>query len=103
MGKPGFIKGVAIGAVLAALATMFLKDEHRDEKTATAMSAADSVKKRVLAHMKSVGKVTKAAFNKIVETTLAEYRGAKALTAEELAELKKELKENWGRMHDAMK
>ena len=48
-----------------------------------------------MAHAKSVGKLTKTAYGKIVDTTVAEFRGVKDLSEEELSELRSELKNSW--------
>jgi gas vesicle protein len=102
MGK-GFFKGIALGAVLGSLATIVMRDEHRTEKAKAAKKVADTVQKKVVEHLLAVGKVTKSAFDKVVEATLAEFRDVKELSSDELKELKKEFKDTWRQMHDAMK
>jgi hypothetical protein len=47
------------------------------------------------AHAKQLGKLSRSAYDKIVDTTVAEYRGVKALSESELTELKDELKMHW--------
>ncbi|HCC21991.1 hypothetical protein A2480_02450 [Candidatus Uhrbacteria bacterium RIFOXYC2_FULL_47_19] len=91
----GLIKGLAAGAVLGAVAHLVLSMEHKDEKKAAIAKAADRIRRKVMAHAKSVGKLTKTAYGKIVDTTVAEFRGVKDLSEEELSELRSELKNSW--------
>jgi hypothetical protein len=103
MGKLGFIKGLAAGAVLGAAAS-YLSHLAGDEKSVKALKkVADDVRERIVKHAKELGKLTKAAYNQIVETTVAEYTGAKALSETELAQLKKDLKAGWKELEREMK
>jgi len=94
MGK-GFLKGLAAGAVLGAVASVLMSIEHKDAKKAALIKVAQRVKTRVLHHSKSIGKLSKAAYNKIVDTTVAEFRGVKDLSEDELKELRTELRDSW--------
>lgn len=97
MGKhKGFVKGLAAGAVLGAVASVLMSMEHKDEKKAALAKVANRVKTRVVQHSKSIGKLTKSAYNKIVDTTVAEFRGVKDLSEAELKELRAELRDSWG-------
>ncbi|MEY4744216.1 MAG: hypothetical protein RL272_161 [Candidatus Parcubacteria bacterium] len=91
----GFVKGLAAGAVLGAVAAMMHTVQDKDKKAKEIEKAAMRIKDKVAAHAKKLGKLTKAAYGKIVETTVAEYRGVKALSEDELSELRKELKAGW--------
>lgn len=96
MGKhKGFLKGLAAGAVLGAVASVLMSIEHKDEKKTALVKVANRVKTRVIQHSKSIGKLTKAAYNKIVDTTVAEFRGVKDLSEAELKELRDELRGSW--------
>lgn len=101
--KKSFIKGLAAGAVLAAAAQLYM--EMKDSKNTTTKDlkklkkAAEEISARVAKRAKRMGKLTKAAYGKIVDTTVAEYRGMRLLSEDELMELKDELKEGWEDMH----
>lgn len=95
MGKKGFVKGLAAGAVLGAVASLAMSMKAPDEKKRELQKAAHDVKDRVMAHAKKLGKLSKSSYDKIVDTTMAEYRGMKALTEDELMELRAELKGSW--------
>ncbi len=90
-----FIKGLAAGAVLGAVAALMPTGQDKDKKAKEIEKAAMRIKDKVAAHAKKLGKLTKTAYGKIVETTVAEYRGVKALSEDELAELREELKAGW--------
>ncbi len=104
--KKSFIKGLAAGAVLAAAAQLYM--EMKDSKSTTTKDlkklkkAAEEISARVAKRAKRMGKLTKTAYGKIVDTTVAEYRGMKLLSEDELKELKDELKDSWEDMHGLM-
>lgn len=93
--KKSFVKGLAAGAVLGAVAALMSTMKEKDKKSQELQRTATRIKDKVAAHAKKLGKLSKAAYGKIVETTVAEYRGVKALTEDELKELKDELKASW--------
>ncbi len=91
----GFIKGLAAGAVVGAVAALYSTMHGKDKKAKEFRKTADAVTKKVAAHAKNLGKLTKSAYNTIVDTTLGEYKGVKALSQEELDELRDELKDSF--------
>ncbi len=104
--KKSFVKGLAAGAVLAAAAQLYM--EMKDSKSTTTKDlkklkkAAAEISVRVAKRAKNMGKLTKTAYGKIVDTTVAEYRGMKLLSEDELKELKGDLKDGWEDMHGMM-
>lgn len=102
--KKSFVKGLAAGAVLAAAASLVMETGEEKGKTAKELqNTAGEIAKRVTKHAMKLGKLTKAAYGKIVDTTIAEYRGVKALSEDELKELKAELKDGWGDLSNIVK
>jgi len=104
--KKSFIKGLAAGAVLAAAAKLYLemkdeKSEKRKEFKQVKKIAGD-IADRVAKKAKRLGKLTKSAYGKIVDTTVAEYKGVKLLSEDELKELKAELRDSWKDVHAMM-
>lgn len=93
--KKGFVKGLAAGAVLGAMASLMMSMKGTAKKREELSNAAHDVKDRVMRHAKKLGKITKSSYDTIVDTTVAEYRGAKALSEEELDELRDELMQSW--------
>lgn len=100
--KKALVKMLAAGAVLGAVAAVVSSMKDRGVKGADLRKAAVKIKDKVAHHAKKVGKLTKAAYGKIVETTIAEYRGVKALSEEELDELRDELKDGWEDVRNMM-
>ncbi|MEY4723028.1 MAG: hypothetical protein RLZZ324_541 [Candidatus Parcubacteria bacterium] len=94
--KKTIVKGLAAGAVLGAVA-MLLSSMKKDGRLDTKQlgKTADRIKGKVAKHAMTIGKLTKSAYDSIVETTVAEYRGVKALSDGELSDLKDELKSGW--------
>lgn len=102
--KKSFVKGLAAGAVLAAAGSLVMEMGEEKGKTAKELkNTAGGIAKRVTRHAMKLGKLTKAAYGKIVDTTIAEYRGVKALSEDELKELKAELKDGWGDLSNIVK
>jgi hypothetical protein len=97
MGLKRVVKGLAAGAVLAAVASLIVSmKEEKNKKAAKELSrVAHGIKERVAKHAKKLGKLSKTAYNKIVDTTVAEYRGVKALSETDLTDMKTELKDSW--------
>jgi hypothetical protein len=98
-----FIKGLAAGAVLAAAAKLVMEMKDDDAKTKGLKRTGRQIMDKVMTHAKKLGKLSRSAYNKIVDTTVAEYRGVKALSESELQELKDELKLHWGDVRKILK
>lgn len=101
--KKSFVKGLAAGAVLGAVAALLTSMTDKDKKAHELQDAAMRIRDKAAAHAKKLGKLTKAAYGKIVDTTMAEVRGVKALSEDELKELKAELKASWEDVSGMMK
>jgi gas vesicle protein len=89
-------KGLAAGAVLGAVGAMLVKSNKAADKQAKELyKAGEEIAGRVADKAVKLGTVTKSAYSKVVDSLIAEYKGAKHLTDKELGELKDELKESW--------
>ncbi|MFA6603990.1 MAG: hypothetical protein WCT10_04100 [Patescibacteria group bacterium] len=97
MGAKKLIRGLAMSAIIAAAATVAIKmkDEKNRKKAKELGKTAVAIKERVVKHAAKLGKLSKSAYGNIVDTTVGEYRGVKALSEGELDELKAELKAGW--------
>ena len=100
--KKTIVKALAAGAVLGAIASLIMSMRHTEEGKDIGKTA-EKIRKRVALHAKKIGKLSKSAYDAIVETTLAEYRGVKAMSDSELQELKIELKEQWTHLSKILK
>jgi hypothetical protein len=101
--KKSFVKGLAAGAVLGAVAALISTMKEKDAKAEELRRTGERIRDKVAAHAKKLGKLSKSAYGKIVDTTVAEYRGVKALSEQELKELKDELKASWGDVQKMLK
>lgn len=101
MGVKRVVKGLAVGAALAAVASLIVSmREEKNRKAAKELrQAAHDIKERISKHAKRLGKLTKGAYDKIVDTTVAEYRGVKSLSKSDLNELRNDLKASWDQVH----
>lgn len=103
--KKSFVKGLAAGAVIAAAASLML-DMQKGEgkrKAAQLKKAASDIGKKVAAHAVRLGAMSKSSYDRIVDTAVAEYRGAKALSQDDLRELKAELRGGFAAMKSIVK
>lgn len=98
-----FIKGLAAGAVLGAVAAIVTSLENKDEKVVELQKAAMRIKDKVAKHARTMGKLSKSAYHEIVDKTVEEYRGLKHLSDKELADLKADLKDSWGDVEKVVK
>lgn len=98
-----FIKGLAAGAVLGAVAALMSTMQDKDKKAKQLKVTALKLQAKVADRAKKLGKLSKSAYEKIVDTTVAEFRGVKALSEQELAELRDELKSSWETVATMMK
>ena len=87
-------KGLAI-ATLVAAAVALAHALKKNKKAKLLKAAMLDAKAAVIAHAKKLKGVSKKSYAKIVDTVMAEYRGMKTLSKEEMAELSGELKEGW--------
>ncbi len=101
--KKLLVKGLALGAVLGAVAALINEMKDRDISAKEVTAAAERIKTKVGKHAKKLGSLTKEAYGSIVDTTVAEYRGVKALTEDELKDLAKELKGSWKEVQAMMR
>ncbi len=99
------VKGLACGAALAAVASLVvsMKKDKNKKAVKEISKAARQLTGRVASHAKKLGHLSKAAYGKIVDTTVGEYRGVKALSKSDLAELKKDLRNSWADVQKILK
>lgn len=99
------VKGLAAGAALAGIASLVvsMKEERNRRAMKEMTKAAKKISGRVAVHAKKIGKLSKAAYGHIVHTTVGEYRGAKALSKSDLAELRKDLLASWADVQKILK
>ena len=98
-----FIKGIAAGVVLSAAASVILLMKSKNKKTEMLRETAKDILARVSKRAATLGALTKSAYHSIVETTLAEYKGIKVLSDDELKELKAELRASWSDVQKILK
>lgn len=104
MGVKKIVKGLAAGAVLAGVASLVvsMRDEKNRKAAKELHQAAHQIKERVTKHAKNLGTLTKSAYGKIVDTTVAEYRGVKELSEADLREIRSDLKESWNQVQSIL-
>lgn len=93
-------QALAIGAGVAALAaaaagTYFFTGKNGAKNRAKVAAWTDKAKKEVVKQIKGMEKVTKANYNKVVDTVLTQYDGLKNIDKSEILGVARELKSHW--------
>jgi hypothetical protein len=91
------IKSLAMGAVLAGVATVAIKmREEKNRKKAKEMAdRAHLMSTKVMKRAQKMGNLTKTSFHKLVDAAVNEYRGVKDVSQEEIEGLRNEIKDSW--------
>lgn len=87
-------KGIAL-ATLVTAAVALAHALKKNKKAKLLKAAAQDAKETVMAHAKKLGGVSKKAYDRIVDTVVAEYGQMRTLSKQELGELTGELKAGW--------
>ncbi len=103
MFKKGFLKGAALGVLLASAAALLCAPQSGKRTRKDAQKLANSLLKRMLKQARSLNSLSKDAYEKMVETSLAEYAKGKKITSEYLNEMKAILKGHWGEVQKELK
>jgi gas vesicle protein len=98
-----FVKGLAAGAVLGAVAALVHNMDNKHEKAEVMQKAAERIKNKVAKRAKEMGKLTKSAYNNIVDATIVEFKELKDVSSEEMDELQGELKASWSEVEGVLK
>ncbi len=99
-------QALAIGAGAAALAAAatgvyFMTGKHAGNRKKVAKWVGD-MQKDVVKELKKAGSTSEAAYKKAVDTVAKSYKGAKKLSASDLALAAAELKGSWGAIRTEM-
>src|SRR5690606_40569682 len=89
--KKGIVTVIAAGAVFAAIAAA-VKSMHDSGRTAEVERTATRIKDKVAKSLANIGELTKGAYDKIVDTSVAEFKGVQAMSKSDLRDLQRELK-----------
>ncbi len=96
MGKDNhFLRGAAIGALLASVATLLLAPKSGKKTRADVQKLVSSLTKRLSKQLDQLTEVSKEAYDELVGKTVAEYARGKRLTKEFIDEVTGILKGSW--------
>jgi hypothetical protein len=100
--KKALAVGAGVAAVAAAAAGAYMLTGKNAKNRKKVAKWAGDMKDDVVKQLDKAGKVSKATYNKIIDTTAKNYKGLKNVSAEELAMVAGELKDSWGMISDGM-
>lgn len=103
MDKKGFLKGAALGALIASAAALLCAPQSGKKTRKDAQKLATSLLKRMLKSARSLNVVSRDAYDKMIESSLAEYAKGKKITNEYLKEMKSILASHWGEVQKELK
>ena len=103
MDKKGFLKGAALGALLASAAALICAPQSGNKTRKDAQKLAKSLLKRMIRQARTFHSVSRDAYDSVIESSLAEYAKGKKITAEYLKEMKSILSSHWGEVQKELK
>lgn len=92
--KP-FVKGLMAAAVIGAVGLLAHSVAKNDKRAKQLKKTVEDIMDVVAKKALTLGKLTKSAYNKIVDTAVSEYKTAADFSGDELKELADELKNSW--------
>ena len=90
-----FIKGLMAGAVLGAVGALAMSIDKNDKRVKLLKKTVEDIMDVVGKKAVALGQLSRSAYNKIVDTTVAEYKIAANFSEDELKELSRDLKDSW--------
>ncbi|HEX3095764.1 MAG TPA: hypothetical protein VHQ20_01450 [Patescibacteria group bacterium] len=93
--KKALAVGAGVAALAAAAAGVYMMTGKNAKNRKKVAKWADDLKKDVVKELDKAGKVSKATYEKVVDTAAKNYAGLKTVKAPELAALASELKGHW--------
>ncbi len=103
MDKKGFLKGAALGAIIASAAALLCAPQAGKKTRKDAQKLAQSMLKRMLKSAKSLNTVSRDAYEKMIEASLSEYARGKKITSAYLQEMKSILTSHWSEVQKELK
>ncbi len=95
MDKKGFLKGAAIGALIASVATLFLAPKSGKKVRADVVKLVDGLTKRIVKEVENASDMSQEAYEKLVKKSVTEYAKNKKLASGYIAEVSDMLMDRW--------
>lgn len=103
MDKKGFLKGAALGALIASAAALLCAPQSGKKTRKDAEKFANAVLKKMLRQARSLSSLSKDAYEKMIDSSLADYSKGKKITSSYLNEMKDILSGHWNEVRKVLK
>lgn len=103
MDKKGFLKGAALGALIASAAALLCAPQSGKKTRKDAQKFANVVLKKMLGQARSLSSLSKDAYEKMLDSSLADYAKGKKITSSYLKEMKAILISHWNEVQKVIK
>ncbi len=95
MDKKGFLKGAAIGAILASITALFFAPQAGKKTRDDVKKLVDSVTKQMMKEMESLKGISKESYHKLVAKSVKDFSKGKKIAQEYLDEVTEILQDRW--------
>jgi len=95
MDKKGFLKGAAIGALIASVATLFMAPKSGKKTRADVKKLVDTLSSRIMKEAGSMANMSQETYDKLVNRSVADYAKGKSIATDYLDDVTTMLKKQW--------
>lgn len=101
--KSGFLKGAAIGAIIASVATLFLAPKSGKKVRTDVTKLVNTLSKRIIAQAKTLNTMSQSTYEELVARSVADYAKGKKLTKSYMGEVSGILNSRWKEVQKELK
>ncbi|MBI4239857.1 YtxH domain-containing protein [Candidatus Uhrbacteria bacterium] len=98
-----FVKGAAIGAVLASIATLLLAPKAGKKTRSDVKKLVNSLSKKMSKEFASLSDLSRDRYEELVNRTMKEYTKGKKIAQDFIDDVSKNLKGNWKEVQKELK
>lgn len=103
MDKKGFLKGAALGALIASAAALLCAPQSGKRTRKDAQKFTHTMLKKMLGKARSLHSISKETYEKMLDSSLADYSKGKKITSSYLHEMKALLSSHWNEIQKVLK
>ncbi len=96
----GMLAAALAGVVAGAVAGVLLAPKSGAETREDLAGVAEKMKNEILDRVQKLSKITRTAYNEVVDTVVREYQNTKEVTADQAAQIKDELGKSYDRIKE---
>lgn len=98
-----FMKGAAIGAIIASVATVLLAPKSGKKTRSDVKKLVTTLSKKMTKQLEEISDLSKESYEDLVNKTVKEYTKGKKLTKDFVNDISEVLKSNWKEIQQELK